>query len=73
MSALEDAYEAVRAHQHSQHVDDEQTREELRSLLWIVAEAVERYGRSGMPLQEIGDELTGATMSPTLRAMLQRS
>lgn len=73
MTHLEDAYDAVRAHLHGRRADVDAEREELRSLLWLVAEAVERvdgHRADGMPLRDIGDSLTGASMPPGLRALL---
>lgn len=72
MTHLEDAYDAVRAHLHGHRTDIEAERDELRSLLWLVAEAVERIeGRgSGMALRDLGDDLTGEAMSPGLRRLL---
>ncbi|MDP9820468.1 hypothetical protein [Nocardioides massiliensis] len=72
MSALEDAYGAVREHLHGG--PDADTPDDLRSLLWLVAEAVERldgHRHDGMPLRDLGDSLTGAAMSPALRALLE--
>lgn len=68
---LEEAYENLRAHLHGQR--DDRTPEELRSVLWLCAEAVERLGWNGMTLRDLGDRLTGETMSPALRAMLDKS
>ncbi|GAB3754390.1 hypothetical protein GCM10027591_03240 [Zhihengliuella somnathii] len=68
---LDEAYDLLRAYLHRPTDDTVQNREQLRSLLWIVAEAVERHGESGMALREIGDELTGQEMSPFVRRLVE--
>ena len=73
MTHLEAAYDAVRAHLHGHRTDLDAERDDLRSLLWLVAEAVERaHGipGSGMALRDLGDDLTGEVMSPGLRRLL---
>lgn len=74
MTHLEDAYDAVRAHLHGHRTDIDAERDELRSLLFLVAEAVERidgHRGDGMALRDLGDSLTGATMSAAFRALLE--
>lgn len=71
-SALEDAYAAMRAHLHLPLQTTDEVRDQLRSLLWLCAEAVERQGRSGMVLREVGDKLAGAPpISERVRAILE--
>jgi hypothetical protein len=68
MTHLEDAYESVRAFLHSTDQSD-QAREELRSLLWLCAEGLERFGLSGREVRNLGDDLTGAEPSRILQAL----
>lgn len=65
---LDTAYESVRTFLHGCDQSDD-AREELRSLLWLCAEGVERFGLSGRDARNLGDALTGAEASRILQAM----
>lgn len=70
MSApLDDAYESVRAFLHGRDTSDE-AREQLRSLLWLCAEGLERFGLSGREVRNLGDDLTGVETSEALHALI---
>lgn len=69
MSApLDDAYESVRTFLHGRDTSDE-ARESLRSLLWLCAEGLERFGLSGREVRNLGDDLTGAEPSLIMQAL----
>jgi hypothetical protein len=66
---LDDAYQSVREFLHGRDQSDE-ARESLRSLLWLCAEGLERFGLSGREVRDLGDDLTGAETSEALHAMI---
>ncbi|MDP9820426.1 hypothetical protein [Nocardioides massiliensis] len=67
---LDAAYNAVRAHLHGPVTD--RTADELRGLLYIIAEAVERLDghlTNGMALRYLGNDITGVEMGSIERHM----
>jgi hypothetical protein len=66
---LDDAYESVRAFLHGTDQSDE-ARESLRSLLWLCAEGLERFGLSGRAVRDLGDDLTGVKTSEALHNLI---
>lgn len=68
MTHLDDAYESVRVFLHTSDQSDE-AREELRSLLWLCAEGLERFGLSGREVRNLGDDLTGAEPSRIMQML----
>lgn len=66
--ALDDAYQSVRAFLHDRDQSDE-ARAELRSLLWVCAEGLERFGLSGREVRNLGDDLTGVEPSRIMQML----
>lgn len=66
---LDAAYDNVRAFLHGRDQSDD-ARQTLRSLLWLCAESLERFGLSGREVRNLGDDLTGVETSETLHALI---
>lgn len=65
---LDAAYDNVRAFLHGNDQSDE-ARESARSLMYLCAEVLERFGLSGREVRNLGDDLTGAETSIILAAL----